>query len=105
MPRLLHFYVYILASLRGTLYLGLTDDLKTRIEEHRLGLVDSFTKKYKVTRLMYYEIFRDADAAAAREKQIKKYRREKKVALFAQSNPHWEDLSKDISWTSKKMLM
>ena len=105
MPRQLHFYVYILASVSGTLYVGLTDKLKKRIEEHKLGLVDSFTKKYKVNRLMYYEIFRDADAAAAREKQIKKYRREKKVALFAQSNPHWEDLSKGISWTSKKMLM
>jgi putative endonuclease len=105
MPRLLHFYVYILASLSGTLYVGLTDNLKKRIEEHRLGLVDSFTKRYKVNRLMYYEIFRHTDAAAVREKQIKKYRREKKIALFAQSNPHWEDLSKDISWTSKKMLM
>ena len=105
MPRQLHFYVYILSSLSGTLYVGLTDNLKKRIEEHRLGLVDSFTKKYKVNRLMYYEIFRDADAAADREKQIKKFRREKKIALFAQSNPHWEDLSKDVSWTSKKMLM
>src|SRR5689334_24410167 len=59
-----------------------TWDLLTiwRIEEHRLGLVDSFTKKYKVNRLMYYEIFRHADAADAREKQIKKYRREKKIA-------------------------
>jgi putative endonuclease len=105
MPRLLHFYVYILSSLSGTLYMGLTDNLKKRIEEHRLGLVDSFTRKYKVNRLMYYEIFRHADAAAVREKQIKKYRREKKIALFAQSNPHWEDLSKDISWTAKKMLL
>jgi putative endonuclease len=105
MPRLLHFCVYILASLSGTLYVGVTDNLKKRIEEHRLGLVDSFTKRYTVNRLMYYEIFRHADAAAAREKQIKKYRREKKIALFAQSNPHWEDLSKDMSWTSKKMLM
>jgi putative endonuclease len=105
MPRLLHFYVYILSSLSGTLYVGLTDNLKKRIEEHRLGLVDSFTRKYKVNRLMYYEIFRHADAAAVREKQIKKYRREKKIALFAQSNPHWEDLSKDISWTAKKMLL
>jgi putative endonuclease len=83
----------------------LPDNLKKRIEEHRLGLVDSFTKRYTVNRLIYYEIFRHADAAAAREKQIKKYRREKKIALFAQSNPHWEDLSKDMSWTSKKMLM
>jgi putative endonuclease len=105
MPRLLHFYVYILSSLSGTLYVGLTNNLKKRIEEHRLGLVDSFTRKYKVNRLMYYEIFRHADAAAVREKQIKKYRREKKIALFAQSNPHWEDLSKDISWTAKKMLL
>jgi GIY-YIG catalytic domain len=55
-PKLLQFYVYILASLSGTLYVGLTDNLKKRIEEHRLGLVDSFTKKYKVNRLMYYEI-------------------------------------------------
>jgi putative endonuclease len=84
---------------------GLTDNLKKRIEEHRLGLVDSFTKRYKVNRLMYYEIFRHTDAAAVREKQVKKYRGEKKIALFAQSNPHWEDLSKDMSWTSKKMLM
>jgi|SRR4051794_30102645 putative endonuclease len=105
MPRLLHFHVYILASLSGTLYVGLTDNLKRRVEEHRLGLVESFTRKYKVNRLLYYETFRDPDTAAAREKQIKKYRREKKVALFAQSNPHWEDLSKDISWMSKKMLM
>jgi putative endonuclease len=105
MPRPLHFYVYILSSLSGTLYVGLTDNLKKRIEEHRLGLVDSFTKKYKVNRLMYYEIFRDADGAAAREKQIKKFRREKKIGLFAQSNPHWEDLSKDISWTNKKLLL
>lgn len=105
MPRLFHFYVYILASLSGTLYVGLTDNLKKRLEEHRFGLVDSLTRKYNVNRLMYYEIFRHADAAAAREKQIKKYRREKKIALFAQSNPHWEDLSKDISWTAKEMLM
>src|SRR6476661_9921430 len=98
MPRQLHFYVYILASLSGTLYVGLTDNLKRRIEEHRLGLVDSFTKKYKVNRLMYYEIFRDADAAANREKQIKKYRREKKIALFAKSKPHWRDLSTKLTW-------
>jgi len=105
MPRILQFYVYILASLSGTLYVGLTDNLKKRVEEHRLGLVDSFTKKYKVNRLMYYEIFREADAATVREKQVKKYRREKKIALFVQNNPHWKDLSKDMSWTSKKMLM
>ena len=76
------FYVYILASLSGTLYVGLTDNLKRRVEEHKLGLVEGFTKEYKVNRLMYYEIFRSADTAAARERQIKKWRREKKLALF-----------------------
>lgn len=54
---------------------------------------------------MYYEIFRNADAAASREKQIKKYRREKKIALFAKTNPRWKDLSKELSWKSKELLM
>ena len=78
-PRNYHksFYVYILASLRGTLYVGLTDDLGKRLDEHRRGLVDGFTKRYNVNRLMYYEIFRDPDEAAKRERQDKKFRREK----------------------------
>jgi putative endonuclease len=69
------FYVYILASLSRTLYVGLTDNLRTRVEEHRLGLVGSFTKKYHVNRLMYFEVFRDAESAENREQQIKKFRR------------------------------
>jgi putative endonuclease len=81
-PRLLTYYVYILSSVSGTLYVGLTDNLGRRLEEHRQGIFNSFTKKYKVNRLMYYEIFRDANVAASREKQIKKFRREKKVALL-----------------------
>ncbi len=105
MPGLPVYYVYILASLRGTLYVGVTDNLIKRVEEHRLGLIDSFTKKYEVHRLMYYEIFHEANAAAKREQQIKKYRREKKIALFTKCNPDWKDLSKDLSWTSKKLLM
>ena len=99
------FYVYILASLTGTLYVGLTDDLRRRVEEHRLGLVDSFTKKYKVNRLMYFEVFRDAETAEKREQQIKKFRREKKVALFAKTNPRWEDLSKKFIVSCQDMLM
>jgi putative endonuclease len=75
------FFVYILSSLSGTLYVGLTDDLRRRIEEHKLGLVDSFTKKYNVNRLMYYETFHDSKIAENRERQIKKWRREKKIAL------------------------
>ena len=90
------YYVYILSSLSGTLYVGLTDNLRRRVTEHKLGLVDGFTKKYSVNRLMYFEIFHDAFSAAARERQIKKYRREKKIALFAKSNPHWKDKSEEI---------
>lgn len=99
------FYVYILASLTGTLYVGLTDDLRRRVEEHRLGLVDSFTKRYNVNRLMYFEVLRDAENAERRERQIKKYRREKKIVLFAKTNPRWEDLSKKLSVSYQDMLM
>ena len=99
------FYVYILASLSGTLYVGLTDDLRRRVEEHKLGLVDGFTKRYAVNRLMYFEVFRDAENAGRRERQIKKFRREKKIALFAKTNPRWEDLSKRLSTSYKDMLM
>lgn len=90
------FFVYILASLSGTLYVGLTDDLRKRVIQHKNGSYDGFSKKYGVNRLMYFEEFHDAQNAAAREIQIKKYRREKKIALFAKSNPQWKDLSKDI---------
>jgi putative endonuclease len=99
------FFVYILSSLSGTLYVGLTDDLRRRIEEHKLGLVDSFTKKYHVNRLMYYETFHNSEIAGERERQIKKWRREKKIALFANTNPRWEDLSKHLSASYKEVLM
>jgi len=98
-------FVYILASLSGTLYVGLTDDLRRRVKEHKLGLVDSFTKKYNVNRLMYYGSFHDSKIAENRELQIKKWRREKKIALFAKSNPRWEDLSKQLSASYKDVLM
>jgi len=91
------YFVYLLASLSGTLYVGLTDNLWKRMGEHRAGLFDGFTRKYKVNRLMYYETFRDSAIAANRERQIKKWRREKKIALFATSNPRWTDLSHKIS--------
>lgn len=99
------FYVYILASLSGTLYVGLTDDLRRRVEDHKLGVVDSFTEKYKVNRLMYFETFHAAETARSRECQIKKYRREKKIALFARANPRWEDLSKKFPRSYKEILM
>ena len=90
------FYVYIPASLSGTLYVGMTDDLPLRLEQHRNGTFGGFTKKYRIHRLMYYETFGDSHFARAREKQIKKYSRAKKVSLFAKSNPKWKDLSVDL---------
>lgn len=90
------YFVYLLSSLSGTLYAGLTDNLWKRMAEHKAGLFDSFTRKYKVNRLMYFETFSDSNIAADRERQIKKWRREKKVALFAKSNPQWRDLTPEI---------
>jgi len=84
-------YVYILASLSGTLYVGQTDNLRKRVAEHKNGLIEGFTKKYSVNRLMYFETFSDPRMSDKREK-IKKYRREKKIALFTPTNPGWKDL-------------
>lgn len=89
-------YVYILASLSGTLYVGQTDNLRKRVAEHKHGLIEGFTKKYSVNRLMYFETFSDPRMADMREKQIKKYRREKKIALFTPTNPGWKDLAEEI---------
>ncbi len=89
-------YMYILASLAGTLYVGLADNLVYRLRQHGEGMYDGFTKKYGVNRLMYFETYTDSSVAARREKQIKKYRREKKIALFAKSNPKWRDLSPEL---------
>jgi putative endonuclease len=90
------FFVYILSSLSGTLYVGLTDDLPLRMLQHKEGKYDGFTKKYRVNRLMYFEGFTDSNAAAARERQIKKYSRAKKIGLFLKSNPDWKDLNRDL---------
>jgi putative endonuclease len=90
------YFVYILANLRGALYTGLTDDIRKRMLEHKSGTFEGFTKKYKIDRLMYFETYNDSKAAATREQQIKKFRREKKIALFAESNPKWKDLTEEL---------
>ena len=93
------YYVYILASGRnGTLYVGVTNDLGRRIGEHRDGVADGFTRRYRVTRLMYYETFDDVTAAIHRESQVKKYKREWKLNLIQRDNVEWRDLAAD--WTS-----
>jgi len=90
-------YVYILASRRnGTLYVGVTSDLIKRIEEHRQKLVDGFTKKYKITTLVYFETFEDIRDAVIRERQIKEWKRKWKTELIQSVNPYWRDLYEDI---------
>ena len=87
------YYVYIMASRSRTLYAGITNDLKRRVREHKQDLKDGFTKKYRIYRLVYFELFYDVRAAIRREKQIKGWRRKKKVALIVATNPTWEDLA------------
>jgi len=90
--------VYILASARnGTLYVGVTSDLVKRVFEHRNDFVEGFTKKYKVHRLVYYEVFGDLTAAITREKQIKKWNRKWKQELIERNNPYWNDLFDSIT--------
>jgi len=86
-------YVYILASKPGVLYIGVTNRLTRRTIEHRQKLLDGFTKRYNVTRLVHWERFGDIRSAIAREKQIKGWLRSKKVALIESRNPGWIDLA------------
>ena len=88
-----HFYVYIMASERRTLYTGMTNDLERRVYEHKHKLVPGFTRRYNITRLVYFEEYRTAKDAIYREKQIKGWLRAKKIALVETMNPTWEDLS------------
>jgi putative endonuclease len=87
------YYVYIMTSPSGTLYTGTTNNLKRRVYEHKHKLIEGFTQKYNVTRLVYFEETGDVSAAVAREKQIKGWRRSKKIALIESLNPKWQDLS------------
>jgi putative endonuclease len=91
------YYVYITASISKVLYVGVTGDLVRRIWEHKEKLVSGFTERYNVNRLVYYEVSENALAAIAREKQIKGYRREKKLALIEAMNPEWKDLYLDLT--------
>lgn len=87
------FYVYILASRSRVLYVGVTNDLARRVNEHKQGSVPGFTTRYRVTRLVYFEEFADIRDAIAREKEIKGWVRSRKVRLIGSRNPTWEDLS------------
>ena len=90
------YYVYLLTNWNNkVMYVGITNNLERRIYEHKHKLVKGFTAKYNVHKLVYFEEGNDVQAAIAREKEIKKWRREKKNNLVKTLNPEWEDLSKD----------
>src|SRR5215831_11394984 len=87
------YYVYILASKRyGTLYIGVTNDLRTRLEQHRLGLGSEFVHQYQVHRLVYVETYENVVDAIRREKQLKKWNRDWKIRLIEEDNLEWKDL-------------
>jgi len=90
------FYVYILAGKSAVLYTGMTNNLARRLREHKEKRISGFTQMYNVTKLLWFELRGTAKSAIAREKEIKAWRRSKKVALIQQANPHWLDLSNQI---------
>ena len=87
------YFVYILSSKSRTLYIGVTNNLRHRIQQHKEGKADSFTAKYKIDRLVYFERHAYIDKAIAREKELKGWLRERKVKLIEGVNPTWEDLN------------
>jgi putative endonuclease len=91
------FYVYMLAGKSGVLYTGITSDLTRRVSEHKQKQVGGFTQRYNVTRLVWYDGHGRATSAIAREKQIKAWRRSKKVTLIEAVNPRWTDLSQGLA--------
>ena len=90
------YYVYIMTNGVRTLYIGVTNNLMRRVFEHKEKLAEGFTKKYNITMLVCYETTGDIQAAIAREKQLKSWRRSKKIALIESSNPQWKDFS--LGW-------
>ncbi len=91
-----HYFAYIMASLSRRTYIGVTNGLVRRVIEHKEGRVPGFTKQYRMRRLVHFEQFRYVNSAIAREKQLKSWRRSRKVALIESRNPTWADLAE--SW-------
>lgn len=92
-----NYYVYILASKRnGTLYIGVTNNLLNRVDQHKSNLIDGFTQKYNVHNLVYYEQYDNIFSAINREKQMKKWKRQWKIKLIEKFNPDWIDLFKPL---------
>jgi putative endonuclease len=92
-----NFYVYILANKQnGPLYIGVTSDIIKRSWEHKNKLIEGFTEKHDINKLVYYEHFKDAEYAIQREKRLKKYNRKWKIDLIEKANPDWKDLYEDL---------
>ncbi len=92
-----NYFVYILSNKkRGTIYIGVTNNLIRRLYEHKNGLIDGFTKRYNIKTLVYFEMTFDIKSAIEREKKLKKWNRAWKIALIEKANPEWEDLSLEI---------
>ena len=90
------YYVYILTNKKnGTIYIGMTNDLERRIFEHKNKLIDGFTKKYCLDKLIYFEQFNYVNDAILREKRLKKWKRQWKICLIEEDNPKWHDLASD----------
>jgi putative endonuclease len=89
------YFVYILANKSKMLYTGVTSNLERRLFEHKQHLVEGYTKRYNITKLVYYDETNDVIEAITREKQIKGWLRQKKIALIESMNPEWKDLSED----------
>jgi len=91
------YYIYIMTNVRNTtLYTGVTNDLRKRVHEHKEKLVEGFTKRYNIAKLVYYEMCTDIESAITREKQIKAGSREKKIKLVNSMNREWRDLYEEL---------
>jgi putative endonuclease len=94
------YHVYILASRHKTLYIGVTNDRRRRVYQHKTGAIPGFTSKYRVNRLVHFEAFADIYLARAREKQLKGWLRSRKIELIEAENPEWVDLADVIGLPS-----
>ena len=95
-----HYYVYIMSNKSRTLYIGYTNDLFSRVMEHKQKIVAGFTSRYNINKLLYWETYENSQVALKREKQLKGWTRAKKTALIEVMNPDWQDLSED--WEKRK---
>ncbi len=95
MPREYRFFVYIMASKSRRLYTGVTNNLERRVAQHKAGEIRGFTQQYKISRLVYFEVFHYVGNAIRREKAIKHWMRARRVALIERDNPTWDDLAEE----------